>query len=35
VYKHPDKVCPAKWEPGKKTLKPGSEVVGRVGEVLK
>ena len=35
VYKHPDEACPAKWEPGKKTLKPGADIVGRVGEVLK
>jgi peroxiredoxin len=35
VYKHPDEACPAKWEPGKKTLKPGADIVGRVGEALK
>ena len=31
---HPEEACPAKWEPGKKTLKPSEELVGRVGEVL-
>jgi peroxiredoxin (alkyl hydroperoxide reductase subunit C) len=35
VYAHPDEACPAKWQPGKKTLKPGADIVGRVGEVLK
>ena len=35
VKDHPDEACPAKWEPGKKTLKPGPDIVGKVGEVLK
>ncbi|MCX7733953.1 MAG: redoxin domain-containing protein [bacterium] len=34
VREHPDEACPAKWEKGKKTLKPGPDIVGRVGEVL-
>jgi peroxiredoxin (alkyl hydroperoxide reductase subunit C) len=28
-------VCPAKWEPGKTTLKPGIELAGKVYEVYK
>lgn len=28
-------VCPAKWQPGKPTLKPGIEVAGKVYEVYK
>jgi len=32
VRENPTKVCPAKWEPGKKTLTPGKDLVGRVGE---
>ncbi len=31
---HPEEACPAKWEPGKKTLKPSEELVGRVAEAL-
>ncbi len=31
---HPEEACPAKWEPGKKTLKPSEELVGRVYEAL-
>ncbi len=27
--------CPAGWEPGKKTLKPGPDLVGKVWEVWK
>lgn len=34
VYEHPDELCPADWEPGKKTIKPSPEVVGHVGDVL-
>ena len=34
VSEHPDEACPANWEPGKKTLKPGPELVGRVGEFV-
>ncbi|MCM8796493.1 MAG: peroxiredoxin [Candidatus Omnitrophica bacterium] len=32
---NPAHVCPAKWEPGKKTLTPGKDLVGKVGERLK
>jgi len=34
IYKsgHPEEVCPAKWEPGKKTMKPSAEAVGKVEE---
>ncbi|MCM8819956.1 MAG: peroxiredoxin [Candidatus Omnitrophica bacterium] len=35
VRENPAQVCPAKWEPGKKTLTPGKDLVGRVGERLK
>ena len=31
---HPEEVCPAKWTPGKKTLKPGAALVGKVHEAL-
>ncbi len=30
VYKHGDQVCPANWEPGQKTLKPGMELIGKI-----
>lgn len=30
VYEHPGEVCPASWEPGKGTLKPGLELVGKI-----
>lgn len=30
VDKHPGKVCPASWEPGKDTLKPGMDLVGKI-----
>ena len=32
VRENPTQVCPARWEPGKKTLTPGKELVGKVGE---
>jgi peroxiredoxin (alkyl hydroperoxide reductase subunit C) len=35
LMSHPDEACPAKWEPGKKTLKPSEEIVGKVYEALK
>ena len=35
LMSHPEEACPAKWEPGKKTLKPSEELVGRVHEALK
>lgn len=28
VYEHGDEVCPAKWQPGAKTLKPSLDLVG-------
>jgi len=34
VYEHPDEACPANWRPGKKTLKPGPDIAGKVGEVV-
>lgn len=34
VRENPANVCPAKWEPGKKVLTPGKELVGKVGEKL-
>ncbi len=33
--KNPAEVCPAKWKPGDKTLKPSEKLVGRVAEALK
>jgi peroxiredoxin len=30
VAQHPGEVCPAKWEPGKNTLKPGLNLVGKI-----
>jgi peroxiredoxin (alkyl hydroperoxide reductase subunit C) len=30
VSKHKGLVCPANWEPGKKTLKPGLDLVGKI-----
>jgi peroxiredoxin (alkyl hydroperoxide reductase subunit C) len=35
VRNNPEEVCPAKWDDGAKTLKPGGELVGRVAEALK
>jgi NADH-dependent peroxiredoxin subunit C len=35
VRKNPAEVCPAKWKPGKKTLKPSEKIVGKVYETLK
>ena len=32
---HPEEACPARWEPGKKTLRPSEDIVGKVYEVLK
>ena len=34
VRENPSNVCPAKWQPGEKTLTPGKDIVGRVGEKL-
>lgn len=30
IAKHPNEVCPAKWTPGAKTLKPGLDLVGKI-----
>lgn len=30
IAKHPDQVCPAKWEEGAETLKPGLDLVGKI-----
>lgn len=30
VAKHTGQVCPASWRPGKKTLKPGLDIVGKI-----
>ncbi len=30
VSEHSDEVCPAKWKPGQKTLKPGLNLVGKI-----
>lgn len=34
LSKHPEEACPANWSQGAETLKPGANLVGRVGEVL-
>lgn len=34
-YNNPGEVCPAKWRPGKKTLKPSEKMVGNVYQELK
>ena len=30
VDAHPDQVCPAKWRPGKETLVPSFDLVGKI-----
>lgn len=30
IASHPGEVCPAKWQPGAKTLKPGLDLVGKI-----
>ena len=30
VHEHGDEVCPANWQPGKETLKPGVDLVGKI-----
>jgi peroxiredoxin (alkyl hydroperoxide reductase subunit C) len=30
VAAHPNEVCPAKWQPGEKTLKPGLNLIGKI-----
>lgn len=32
---HPNEACPAKWEEGDKTLKPGAKLVGKVYQAIK
>lgn len=32
---HPNEACPAKWEEGHKTLKPGAKLVGKVYQAVK
>ncbi len=34
LMSHPEEACPAKWEPGRKTLKPSEDIVGKVYEAL-
>jgi peroxiredoxin (alkyl hydroperoxide reductase subunit C) len=34
VRENPAQVCPARWQPGKQTLTPGRDIVGKVGEKL-
>ncbi|MEK7722267.1 MAG: redoxin domain-containing protein, partial [Elusimicrobiota bacterium] len=34
TYKNTAEVCPAKWKPGEKTLKPSEKLVGRVADAL-
>ncbi len=34
LAEHPDEACPANWSEGSKTLKPGANLVGRVGDTL-
>lgn len=34
LVQHPAEACPAKWTPGKKTLKPSEKLVGKVFEAL-
>ncbi|QLA16593.1 peroxiredoxin [Desulfolutivibrio sulfoxidireducens] len=34
LREHPEQACPAKWEPGKKTLTPSEALVGKVAESL-
>ncbi|MDD4910550.1 MAG: redoxin domain-containing protein [Candidatus Omnitrophica bacterium] len=35
VRENPAQVCPARWQPGEKTLTPGKEMVGKVADNLK
>jgi peroxiredoxin (alkyl hydroperoxide reductase subunit C) len=35
TYKNPSEVCPAKWKPGEKTLKPSEKLVGKVYEAVR
>lgn len=31
---HPEEACPANWDEGKRTLKPGAKLVGRVSDAM-
>jgi len=35
LAEHSEEACPANWQPGGKTLSPGTTLVGRVGDSLK
>ncbi|MBD3162743.1 MAG: redoxin domain-containing protein [Candidatus Eisenbacteria bacterium] len=35
LSKHGDEACPAQWEEGSKTLKPGADLVGKVHQALR
>lgn len=35
VRENPAQVCPARWQPGEKTLTPGKDMVGKVADNLK
>lgn len=35
TYRNPAEVCPARWKPGEKTLKPSEKLVGKVADELK
>ncbi len=32
---HPEEACPARWQPGERTLRPSERIVGKVYEALK
>ena len=34
LAEHPNEACPAKWQPGSKTLAPSENMVGAVWEAL-
>lgn len=34
TYRNPAEVCPARWKPGEKTLKPSEKLVGKVADEL-
>ncbi len=34
VSQNPSNVCPARWKPGQKTLAPGANIIGKIGEAL-
>ncbi len=35
VHQNPQEVCPARWKPGEKTLRPSEKLVGKVHDELK